>query len=300
MKQKMEKVTLCLFGILFLIAGTMPIKAQSDHRTIPDHYVISFGVYQINGRIFNAIDPHFLVNRHGFFSGSSRLSFELNAFKDPFAFHPFDAEICPNQFSAIQERLGAVLVWNYFINDKLLSTGARALVSALMPRAIERVTFTPVPADSANVVHNHILRRPIDKETGRVRIYTRPLPHAVPDENMLYLLDGVVITPRIFEAIRPIYIKSLERITDSDALRYFNQSDLQEVVKVETFSQLEGAQRWARFGHPPILLVDDIELPLSAQRKLNSDFFKRVLNYSGSSARRQQFPGARSFTIITL
>ena len=308
-----------LLGLLLLIGGSTRSNAPHNHRTIADDDTIYLlGAYRVPGHIFNAIDPHYLTNRGGFstrvfdarVSGAKVNSFSLNTFNDPFQhLNPFcetcnTCEMCSrvDKFSTIA--LGAVLQWNYFINDHFLEINeTRALVSTLMPQAIERVAFIPVPADSANVVHSHWLRRSQDKETGRVRIYTRPIPYTISDENTLYLLNGVVITPRIFEAIRPIYIKSLARITDRDELSNFSQSGLQEVVKVETFAAL-GDFFVTIVGTPSVLLVDGIELPRDTQLKLKTSFFKMQQDIGPEDedfeTLEQQFPGIRGFTIITL
>ena len=323
MKKKMKKLLILLIKlplvmvVVLWVSAATQANAQSNSHAIANDEIIYFGSFPISGSIFNAIDPRYLANRNGFSirvfqGGRKRKSFNLNTFNDPFFHRNPLCELCNtcalcgtvDEFS--MERLGAVLSWNYSINGIPLMYDSRALVSALMLQAIEKVTFTPVSVDSANFVPNHILRivrtDGMDKETGRVRIYTRNIPHTVSDKNTLYLLDGVVITPRIFEAIRPIYIKSLERITDKDALQRFNQSDLQEVVKVETFTNLEGLiiVNTGRF----ILLVDGIELPSTTKHKLNRDFFKKQQSIlsgdEGFDALERKFPGERSFTTITL
>ena len=309
---------LILFGILFLIAAVAPAKAQNNHQTVADTDTLRFGVYSIPGHIFNAIDPHYLVDRNGFatsvFDGATQKSFAINAFHDPLSRLNLMCEGCSTCQNCVGDlwswswnplSLGTNMWWNYFINDHRLVFESRALVSTLMPRAMERVTFSLPLAGTANFVPNHGLRRPQDRERGIVRFYTRPIPPTNSDGNTLFLLNDVAITPRIFEAIRPIYIKSLERITDSDVLSSFNQVGLQEVVKIETFSHRELGLTVLSNAAISLLWVDGIELPITTDRKLKSDFFKERRSYFYADDNtpeylRQRFPDKMYFTIITL
>ena len=303
-----------LLGVLLLITTTAYSGVPHNHRTVADNDTLQFragrvGGGRVPGHIFNAVDPRYIINRNGFSTrvsnGESTKEFGLHTFND------FNAE-CFNgidNFFDIEHtsiiHLGVVWRWNYFINDHQLQFNTRALVKTLMPQALERVSFTSVLTDSANVVPNHISRNPWDRETGRVRIYTRPIPYTNTDANILYLLDGVPITPRIFEAIKPIYIRSLERITDSDVLSSFNQVGLQEVVKIETFSHRELGKTIHYNPATSLLLVDGIVLYPTTDLKFKSDFFKESRqifsdNDEDFETLQQQFPGKRHFRIITI
>ena len=304
-----------LLGTLFLISCATHSNIPHNHRTVADNDTLrlrSGGTrFAVPGSIFNAVDPRYIADRNGFstrvFDGESRKEFGLNTFNDLYAEHvirEIDKYIFNIEIFSIRH-LGVVWRWNYFINDHQLQFNTRALVPVLMPRAMERVTFAPPPDDSVNFVPNYMLRSPPDRETGRVRIYTRPIPYNASDENTLYLLDGVVITPRIFEAIKPIYIRSLERITNDDELKNFDQAGLQEVVKIETFSHRELGLTMLYNAARSLLLVDGIELHITIRGKLKSDFFKEHRSYFYADDNtpeylRQQFPDKRHFTIITL
>ena len=310
MRKQPTKLSL-LLGIVLLIGYATQAKAQNNPWGIADTDTISLRApsslgdifLSLSGRIYNAVDPRYIVDRNGFsiriIQGEKSKSFRI--------FHCF-FEI-PN--------INSTLSWNYYIDDILLFEGTRLLVSSLMPQAIEKITFTPVSADSARFVFNCRIDREtglwMDRETGIVRVYTRSMPHESAEENTLYLLNGIAITPRIFQAIRPIYIRSLQRITDRDVLQSFDRSGLKEVVKVETFTirEVDGLiirssldSSWA------VLLIDGIELPFFTDDKLKNHFFKKVQTITdwhddrgrdeGFDELERKFPGRWRFTIITL
>ena len=294
-----------VLGIVLLIGYATQAKAQNNPWGIADTDTIRLMVSRrdfltispfVSGRIYNAIDPRYIVDRNGFsiriIQGEKSKSFRI--------FHCFFE--LPDWSPA--------LLWNYYIDDIPLTDVS--LVSSLMPQAIEKVAFTPV-SDSARPAFS---RRPdpetglwMDKETGIVRVYTRSMPPVSSEENTLYLLNGIAITPKIFQAIRPIYIRSLQRITDRDVLQSFDRSGLKEVVKIETFTIREVEGIFPLYSDKSVLLIDGIELPVLTEHKLKSHFFKKVHRITGWLDRdsdegfdelEQKFPGRMFFTIITL
>ena len=297
-----------LLGALFLIVGATitPAQAQNNPWGVADTDTIllrapprgTFVTQQpITGSVFNAIDPRYIANRNGFTAGRHTKWFELIAFNDSRE----NLEWVPFVSS-----LTAARTFNFYIDDVLLNNYSRVLVSALMPQAIERVTFIRTQGSNRFVNHD-IMIDPPQRQQGVVRFYTRTISSTSSDENTLYLLDGIEITSAIFEAIHPVFIRSLQRITDGDVLSNFNRSNLQEVVEIETFSLTEitgitTAFTGSRAGL--YLLVNDIELPLDTDRKLKRTFFRTHQAFrpedEGFEALEQRFPDAREFTIITL
>ena len=305
-KSLFQLTKLSLFGIIFLIVGAaMPVQAQNNPWGVADTDTIwlrspldrANTIEPITGSIFNAIDPRYIANRNGFTTGQQNKWFELIAFNDSrehLEWVPFATS------------LTAAVTFNFYIDDMLLNGYSRVLVSALMPQAIEKTSFIPTRG-SNRIVSTYIMVTPAPRQQGEVRFYTRTIPNTSSIENTLYLLDGVEITSAIFEAIHPVFIRSLQRITDSDALSNFNRSNLQEVVKVETFTftEITGitiAFTGSRAGL--FLLVNDIELPLDTDRKLKRAFFRTHQTLrpkdEGFEALEQRFPDAREVIVITL
>jgi hypothetical protein len=202
--------------------------------------------------------------------------------------------------------LTAARYFNYFINDMPMYFYLRVVVSALMPHAIEKVIFKPTPDSVAIRVTNDSNDK--EAEKGTVNIYTRAIPRKMSDKNTLYLLDGTMVTSTIFEAIHPVYIKSLRRITNKDELKSYRRGGLKEVVEIETFTLFEiQGMGFALGGGKSILLVDGIKLDLDMEKKLNASFFKTRKYLSdddfddGSIAvLKQKYPDKKGFDIITL
>lgn len=242
-KSLFQLTKLSLFGIIFLIVGVaaMPAQAQNNPWGITDtdtlwlrapggNFIINYPIF---GDLFNAINHRYIVNKNGFTTeigqdGQERRWFGLIAFNH-----------APNLDDFMVNALTAARSFNFAINDRFMIHYARVMVSILMPQAIEKVEFVPTPENITDLVRNHVSSEPHEIQKGIVRFYTRPTPCTISNKNTLYLLNGVEITSAIFEAIHPIFIRSLQRITDSDKLSSFNQSRLQEVVKIETFSYFE-------------------------------------------------------------
>ena len=293
-----------LLGALLLIAGATitPAQAQNNPWGVADTDTIRFRFpgsqdsLPKSGSIFNAIDPQYIANRNGFTTqrrpdGREEKYFELITYSG-----------VPDSRQA--NSLSVATVFNFFIDDILLFWESRMLISALMPQAIEKVTFISTPEPTSRNIFAVGVNTPISQQ-GEVRFYTRTIPSNSLNENTLYLLDGVEITSAIFEAIQPVFIRSLQRITDSDELNYFSQNDLQEAVKIETFDYAEIRQmRFTGNRRGEILLVNDIELPIDMDRKLKRSFFRMHQTFrpgcEGFEELEQRFPEARSVRIITI
>jgi len=120
------------------IAGT-----DSIYLTNPE----TANAYPVTGAIFNAVDPRFIANKHGFTKKEKTVSDVDGTFKKTvtkeFSLVAFDYVNSPPNYEGwtYYTSLNAQNKWNYYINDLLMPYEARALVSALMPQAIDRVEF---------------------------------------------------------------------------------------------------------------------------------------------------------------
>ena len=213
-------------------------------------------LYKISGSLFKAINPRFIANVYGVTKSEGKLcgcgeqkEFQLIAFEHSFSpseEEPLTSLNVPNK-------------WEYYINDNLTWRYSRVLVSALMLQAFERVEY-------------------IKKDM--IRIYTRDISKSIIDDNStLYLLNNKEITRKIFEAINPVFIRSLKRITNQIELsKHSINKEIKEIVTIELFSYEEFASnRILECPECDAYIVDNVLVDRNIYDALRNMFFRKIL-----------------------
>ena len=194
------------------IGGKSSVKSQRPYA-VDDNDTVCVGnlPFAVPGSTYNAINPMYIVNRSGitlYDKGVASIMFTLSA---------------PARYVA-QNAVDDAETWDYKINGMPLWKEMRHIASALMPQAIICAEYIPY-------------EKPDGKVKGYMDIKTcHPDKLKTDARHTLYLLNGIKITEKIFEAVNPVYIKSLKRITDEQELKRFGGKDLKNIVMIETFS----------------------------------------------------------------
>jgi len=297
-----NKRLLILF--VFGIMTTIYSSAQKEDSKI---YLLNLnervGAGSITEAIYQAIDPRLIANKYGVLTkeknGDVVKSFALFVYYRVFPAPAYDADYSP-------------IKWDYYINDRYIYEAGRALVSAIMPQAIESIDFTPPNPDMPKTIT-------IDPETSRIdsinkgiiRLYTRDISKsAINDKTTVYLLnDNKVITRKIFDALNPVYIRSLKRITNPEELADYGYKKKMEIVKIDLFESLE----YLRSNDCPkcdVILVDNIQvdwkiydalqwLNIKEIREITEDDKKTFAPYSKLFT-KEKLGWRKQVTIITL
>ncbi|MEA5082191.1 MAG: hypothetical protein VB024_11305 [Dysgonamonadaceae bacterium] len=229
-------------------------------------------VWPIKGTIYNAIEPRYISDVNGF-TISERTDNDQVVIEKTF-------ELMTSDYSFLSSSSGSKL-WNLYINDKLMPYYSRILASVLKPQAIEEVKY--IKNDSLKIVFVSSSKISDINEQGveAVKIYTRDLTlNDNSNYSTIYFLGDTNITSKIFEAINPVFIKSLHRITDKNDLITYKQKGLKEVVKIELFSLSEVLSLIIADGGNSVLLIDNIKLPLGTETKMKHDLFKKIKHVS--------------------
>ena len=238
--------------------------------------------YPITGVIFKSIDPRFIANKHGItkieklnydypndgktYNKIVGKEFSLFTYDNVF---PYDSD--EGFITSVREK------WDYYINDTGISTGAaRAIISVLMPQDIERLDFIKANLDSlpASVAAY--------KSKGSIRFYTKGISKSTINEGKtVYLLnDGdQVITQKLFEAINPVFIRSLKRITDHAELKEYGYEDVTEIVKINLFKHEDVVNEKILLTDCVecyVYLVDNIPIDRQTLMLLNKFCFKEI------------------------
>lgn len=305
----MPKLIISL-GLILCITGCST-QGRMSYKSIDDTERIQFQqpgnspiAWYITGSLYKAINPIYIANKEGFTIYTNRIQgeekekkvFELIAFSDGFTTGHDDGNLA--------SALTAGLSWNYYINDQFMPFYMRVLACVLKPHSIERVEY--VPNDTMKIVHISLLDDNYKErdDVGAVKITTRETPKDIASSKVLYLADNIEITPKIFEAINPIYIKSLQRITDKNELKSYQKKRLKEVVKIEFFSLYEVQSMITSSGGKSALLINNIEFPIDFEKKFYRYFFKKIDYISegdeGYLSLKRTHPDKEYFTIISL
>jgi hypothetical protein len=237
----------------------------------------------VSGSIFKAIDPRYIANRHGVFTvlndfgESSNKTFTL-------LIEGNERDIVP---SGINYEIPPVVgrLWNYYINGKLMFWYQRIIPFKLMPHAIEKVEYLTAEQCKDTIGMVHITTRNIECD-----IFS--------DKSTLYLLDDIVITGKIFEAINPVHIQSLQRITDKDKISAYGRKEIKEVVNIKTFKRKDINYLAIVFGDSHWSYdVNGIQFNGDTYSALNSSFFKTFKNVP---ATQEKYPEKTRIIIVTL
>ena len=252
--------------------------------------------WPITGRIYNSINPRYIADKYGYTlsvrSGNKQKTFEL---------------ICVRDYLSSYDVITAreLNLWNYYINDELKPYYSRILAPVLMPPAIDEVKF--VQHDSLKLVLalNAKLSDTISQGAPAVKIYTRDfISNDISENSTLYILDNIIITSKIFNAINPLFIKTLQRSTNTEKLTIYGRKGVKEVVEIELFTLMEVFSSVITDGGSSVLLIDNVELPHGTEKKLKKDFFKEIKLVSNKdeefSKYVQIYPSKKYFEIISL
>ncbi|MCK3683770.1 hypothetical protein [Maribellus sp. YY47] len=304
------KNNLILVIISILLTTSCSIKKNCSHssrinneETILLHQPGASIVYPISGSIFNSIDPRDIANTHGF-TLSVRSDGERIITQKTFELISSGGAIALES-GVVSSNTRYLKSWNYYINDKLMPYYSRTLATTLMPQAIDEVKF--VKNDSLKMVYvsDAKLSDKIDQGVSAIKIYTRNfIPNEISNNSIIYTINNTVITQKIFEALNPVFIKTLQRSTNKKDLASYEKKGLKEVVKIELFTLKEALSIFTADGGNTALLVDNIELPLDTKEMLKKDFFKEIKYISagdeGASIYEQKHPGKKHFILISL
>ena len=242
--------------------------------------------YDISGLLFKAINPRFIANAYGISKynsgGYTKKEFELVSF-DNYFIPNYDE---PSPLTSLNVRKK----WNYYLNDRLIQDYARVLISAFMLQAFERVEY--IPSDSTERLSAEGMPLGINPKDllpdqypyeeisrdGSIRVNIRDISKIVINDNTtLYLINNQVVTRKIYEALNPVFIRSLKRITDKKELIKYNQKEnIKEVVDVElfTYDDLKNNIYFRECYSCDVYIVDNVQIDLNIFDALRKPFFK--------------------------
>ena len=278
-----------------------------------------FSSYKVSGSLFKAIDPKYIDNVYGF---TEFVSANEKKTQKKFGLIAFDYSRIPNYDN--QPPITSLNVrkrWNYYINENPTWFYSRILVSTLKLQAIEKIDY--LASDTLTVL---LARVPLSFEgrslDGSIRVFTRNISKStIDDRKTLYLLNNQVISRKIYEALNPVYICSLKRITDKMEIKKYEQhKNIQEIVKVELFTYEELIKnlnsrdrvsiRLIECPECEIFIVDNIQIDINIYDALNSSYFKTIRTISEDDTEafapfREKFPkgklfGKKQVTVIYL
>jgi len=311
---------LCAVAVFVSVAGCSKKNYNPNNKlNIADNDELSLiepgtnTAYHVTGALYRAIDPRYIANRSGIIERAGALIidgeeevvtskyFNLMAF-DGYSYSEIEhSTVTPGR------------PWNYYINDKLMYRYSRILVSALKLQSIEKVEYVAVDTITkylAIMPRSYLM--PEEPKHGAVHIYTRDISKGItPDRSTLYLLDDIIITREIFEAINPVFIRSLQRITNREEIAKYGRKNIKEIVKIIPFDGMEldtgvlMPEHIRLFNDPSfVLLVNGIQLPSRRKEIFYKAFINKILSYTNGTkafiSYKDKFPGAYSMEIISI
>ena len=238
--------------------------------------------------IFKALNPKYIANTYGF-TKECGVDDEGMDTEIVFSLVAFDQNIPQYNTKVLFTSLNAQNKWNYYINNFLLHNYKRAFVSALMLQAIEKIEF--IPTDTLVKLYAFDQPQSMKMSEGSIHFYTRSIAkNTVNDRKTVYVLnDSLVITRKIYEAINPVFLRSLNRITDPAELKKNPQyKGKKEIVKIDVFrfeevidrqvSNKEKDEITVSTGFPSYTLyvVDNIPIEYDIYKILNKNCFKEI------------------------
>jgi hypothetical protein len=253
--------------------------------------------------VYNAIDPKYIVNTYGatmlrHSNDRPMMAFELIGRLHLRYYNYLTTE-------------NAAPYWNYIVNDLSMIGHKRAVVSALMPDAMEKVEFSTSPRYELVIFPDALYDTSLHA-IGDILIQTRRVPkESIETRNARYLLDGTEITYEIFNALNPVFIRSLERITDKTEIAQLGYNNCDEVVRINLFTVKEilppniVITDGGGDSNKSIAIIDGVPINDDVVEKLYYHFFKEYVFHlpKDDDAYQQyveKYPGKTDFTIITL
>ena len=251
--------------------------------------------WSITEAIYQAIDPRLIANKYGILREEIDVEGDRRVVIKRISLFIYD-RVFPSPYSGMSPILDDNGKWNYFINDINIFSEGRPLISALMPQAIESIDCCSLPKYYSKEV---------------IRFQTRDISKsAINDSATVYLLNGnKVITRKFFDAINPVFIRSLKRITNPKELADYGYKKKMEIVKIDLFESLE----YLRINDCPkcdVILVDNIQvdwkiydalqwLNIKEIREITEDDKKAFAPYSKLFT-KEKIGWKKNITIITL
>jgi len=277
-----NKRLLILF--VFGIITTTYSSAQKEDTTISLSNPSPGGAgWSITEAIYQAIDPRLIANKYGILREERDVEdTDRRGVIKRISLFIYD-RVFPSPYSGMSPILDDNGKWNYFINDINMFTGGRPLISAIMPQAIESIDFTPPsPKDMPKtkiILPESFRRDSINK--GAIRFYTRDISKStINDSTTVYLLNGnKVITRKFFDAINPVFIRSLKRITNPEELADCGYKEKKEIVKIDLFDindLINDVVVMSGYPQYDATLVDNIEIDWKIYEALNKFHIKEI------------------------
>lgn len=229
----------------------------------------------ISGAVYNAIDKQFIESRNGIYLDKTWWS---NTIKKAVRLSPLNNKEHDDYTSA--NTSNAASRFDYYINDVRFYFN-RHIVSRLMPKAIEKVVYKFNPEGN-------------DKYRGSIKITTRNPNKIISDpQKTMYILNNIEISEKIFDAIIPVYIRSLKRISDKNELKKYGKKNLKELVITETFTTNEVIAPNALYStgdtSKHVYIVNGIKLDIQSFWALDKRFFSEYYRYTEESEGFIQF-----------
>ena len=322
----MNRVVFFVFITGLLTTFCCFAQSNSHTWTIDDTDKISYGnpytrtVISLSDETFKAIDPKYIANMHGLTKTSivnskkNRIN-KIIAVKE-FSLITFDDQMYPNyETENFFTTRNAQQKWKYYINNKHVMPEYAELVSALMPQAIEKIEFMPSDRYLSLPKTKGLLPESAYRYRGDINIFTRDISQSIIDDNAtVYLLNGEqAVTRKIYEAINPVFIRSLIRITGHAEIAGHGYENVTEIVKINLFKFQEVVERVKYIRECPeceVYLVDNIRFDFETYILLNRFHFKDICEiiedeeaafapYKGFFP-SENLPGKKRITIISL
>ncbi|MBQ7822850.1 MAG: hypothetical protein IJ338_01525 [Bacteroidaceae bacterium] len=242
-------------GILCVCISAASVKERDkESLTIPDDEPISFCNYDgdvcfthFKGIIYNAIDKDYIENKNGItvrnyrndarepYSEDSEKTFQITSIN-----RNIDPGIRAGYINAQITPLADAQNMDFVLHKCFLYGYERILVWALMPKSIEKVEYKTLQQRKDEQLYYYegedIKNSLVYFTLRRSEEYTSC---ASTGKNVLYIINGIEIPEKVFDALNPIFIRSLHRITDPDSLSKYNRKKLKEAVIIETFTYEE-------------------------------------------------------------
>jgi hypothetical protein len=317
---------LCLFMCSINSCNRKVYPVTSDEQSLDGHDAANGGRYTFNdkdtvvlsgfwpvkiikGSTYNAINPKYIANTYG----ATEEVFPMIIYNKPVKQKNFKL-IGPNlRYNNSYLTTGnAAKTWNYVVDSINMVGYGREVVSALMLDAIEKVQFITPPVYEFVGITGWLRQDTLYRSRGEVLFQTRHIPgESIETRDTRYLLDSAEITYKIFNALNPVFIRSLERITDKTKIAELGYDNCNELVRVNLFT-LDEVIAPEKLDKPDsynldewLVIIDGVPMNPEIVRTLSRRYFKTI-NRSVSRSDvsypqyAEKYPEKSKFLIITL
>lgn len=262
------------------------------------------------GIVYNAVDKDYIENKNGInlqliyknFSPSDSLfmkydpyntvkntHYEYKTFQIIAINNSLNPAVQANDYTGQITSLSFAENLDFCIDKRYLYGYERILIWTLMPRAIEKVEYKTFKQR----IEEKIDYYDGDKKNPIVCFTLKSGKHKSSEKSTLYLINGIEIPEKVFNAINPVFIRSLSRITDTKELNKYRKKRLKEVVVIETFTHKEIIAPKVILStgqHLNIFYVNDIKITEDIFCTLKPAYFKE---YRIISAKNENYMYAK-------